>query len=66
MEYWWDDTDKAKLKYSERNLIQCQSVHHKSYAGWPGPKSDFRETFSSIIVAKGKLLFSRLYVYAYK
>jgi hypothetical protein len=27
----WNDIDRAKLKNSERNLSQCQFVHHKSH-----------------------------------
>ena len=23
MEHWWNDTDRGKLKYWERNIIQC-------------------------------------------
>jgi hypothetical protein len=28
-EPWWNDTDKEKLKNSEKNLSQCHFVHHK-------------------------------------
>jgi hypothetical protein len=32
MEYWCNDTDKAKLKYSEKKkLSKCDFVHHKSH-----------------------------------
>ena len=33
MEQWWNDTDRGKLKYWEKNLSQCHSVHHKSQLG---------------------------------
>jgi len=36
---WWDDDDKTKSKYSERNLFQSHFVHHKSqmeYLVWFG------------------------------
>jgi len=66
MEYWWEDTDKGKPKYSEKNLIQCPFVHSKSYAGWPRQKPGFRETVSSKTVTKSKLIFSGLCVYTYK
>jgi len=23
MEHWWNDTDRGKLKYWEKNIIQC-------------------------------------------
>jgi len=30
MEQWWNDTDRGKLKYWEKNLYQCHFSHHKS------------------------------------
>jgi hypothetical protein len=36
MENWWDDSDKRKWKYSEKNLSQCHFVWHKSPMDWPG------------------------------
>jgi hypothetical protein len=38
MEQWWNDTDRAKLKYWEENQSQCHFVHHESYMDWPGIK----------------------------
>jgi len=35
-EHWWNDTDRRKPKYSDRNLSQCQSVHYESNTNWPG------------------------------
>jgi hypothetical protein len=29
MELWWYDTDRGNPKYSEKNVSECQSVHHK-------------------------------------
>jgi hypothetical protein len=41
VEYWWNDTDKGKLKYWEINLFQCHCVNHTSHMDWvtiePGP-----------------------------
>jgi hypothetical protein len=32
MEQWWNNDDKqGKPKNSEKNLLQCHFVHHKSY-----------------------------------
>jgi hypothetical protein len=31
VEQQWNDTDRIKLKDSEKNLSQCHSVHHKSH-----------------------------------
>jgi hypothetical protein len=36
MEQWWNDTDRGKPKYWERNLFQWHFVHHKSNVDWPG------------------------------
>jgi hypothetical protein len=29
MEHRWNEIDKGKPKYSEKNLSQCHFVHHK-------------------------------------
>jgi hypothetical protein len=31
MEFWWNNTDRGKPKYSEKNLAQCHFVYHKSH-----------------------------------
>jgi len=36
MGYWWNDIDRGHPKYSEKNLSQCQFVHHRSYMDRPG------------------------------
>ena len=35
----WNDIDRGKAKYSERNLYQCHFVHYKSHNDWPGIES---------------------------
>jgi hypothetical protein len=35
MEHWWNDTDRGKLKYWERNLFHCDCVDHKSHTDGP-------------------------------
>jgi hypothetical protein len=36
MEHRWNETDKGKPKYSEKNLSQCHFVHHKLHMDRPG------------------------------
>jgi len=31
VEYWWNDTDRGKLKSSKENLSQYYFVQHKSH-----------------------------------
>jgi hypothetical protein len=31
MEEWWNDTDRGKVRYWEKNLSHCHFVHHKSH-----------------------------------
>jgi hypothetical protein len=35
-ERMWNDTDRENPKNSEKNLSQCQFVHHKSQIDWTG------------------------------
>jgi hypothetical protein len=36
VEYWWNDTDRGKPKYLEKNLSHCHFVLHKSHTERPG------------------------------
>jgi hypothetical protein len=36
MEYWWNDTDRKKPKYSEKNLSHCHIVSYKYDMPRPG------------------------------
>jgi hypothetical protein len=36
VEYWWNDTDREKPKYSEKNLSYCHFVSYKYDIPWPG------------------------------
>jgi hypothetical protein len=31
MEHWWNEIDREKPKYLEKNLSQCHFVHQKSH-----------------------------------
>ena len=35
-EHWWNDTDKRKSKYTDKNLDKGHFVDHKSHTNWPG------------------------------
>jgi len=39
MEHSWNDNEKGKLKYVNKNLFQCHFVHHKSHTDWPGTEA---------------------------
>jgi len=36
MERWWNDTERVKPKYWERNLSQCRLIHQKYDRHWSG------------------------------
>jgi hypothetical protein len=35
-EHWWNDTDRGKPKYVEKNLSQCYYAYHKHHTDWSG------------------------------
>jgi hypothetical protein len=34
MEQWWNDTDRGKLKYWEKNLSNCKLFYCRSHVVW--------------------------------
>jgi hypothetical protein len=36
----WNDTDRGKPKYSEKNVSQCYFVHHKTKTKWSGIETE--------------------------
>jgi hypothetical protein len=42
MEHRWNETDRGKPKYSEKNLSQCQFFHQKSHMDWSGIEPGLR------------------------
>jgi len=59
MEHSWNDNEKGKLKYINKNLFQCHFVHHQSHTDWPRPpwymKSEIL-TFLHILMNTSKFL----------
>jgi hypothetical protein len=35
MEYYWNNNELGRMKYSDKNMSQCHLVHQKSYMEWP-------------------------------
>jgi hypothetical protein len=35
MNHWWNDYDRGKPKYLQKNPSQCHFVHHKSHMAYP-------------------------------
>jgi hypothetical protein len=40
MEHRWNEIDRGKPKYSEKNLSQCHFVHHKFHMDRPGIETE--------------------------
>jgi len=36
MKHYWNDTDRGKLKHSEKPCHSATFVHHRSHVYWPG------------------------------
>jgi hypothetical protein len=36
MDRWWNDTGRGTHTYSEKIVVDCHFVHHKSHVDWPG------------------------------
>jgi hypothetical protein len=36
MQYWWNDNDRGKLKYLEKNLPQCANLSTTKHMDWLG------------------------------
>jgi hypothetical protein len=54
MENCWNDNDKGKPKYSERNLFQSQLVHHKSHMNWPEIEHGHQQSEDPRLTARPK------------
>jgi len=39
---WWNDADRERAQYSDRNLSQCHRVPHKPHRDFPGLKPFIR------------------------
>lgn len=64
MDHQWNGTDKGKSHYSEKNLFQCQAVHHSSNIGWPRPEVVLHDEkpVSDYCVTARFLIFKEEYV----
>lgn len=40
MKHWWNDPDKGKPKYWDKNPSLCQFEHHKYHVDWAGMELD--------------------------
>lgn len=36
MEHWYNDSNRGKPRYSEKNLAHCHFVNPKSHISWSG------------------------------
>jgi len=56
LELWWNETTREEVKSWEKNLSQCQFVHHKSDIEWTGVQPAENPQLSCW-VRKGRLYF---------
>ena len=57
-EHWWNDTDRGKPKYWDRNLLQCHFVHRTSDMDWPviepGPQRSMFISIHMLLLLEGQ------------
>jgi hypothetical protein len=69
--YWWTDNSQQRMKYSERRLFQCQSVHQKfriDYTGielQPRSKTPASNCHKGTIDSTSSLFVNCLFSYIY-
>jgi len=39
LKYWWNDTDKGKPNYVDKNQSHCHFAHHRSHLDHSGVES---------------------------
>ena len=62
VERWWNDSDRGREKYWERNPSQCHFFHYKSHIDWPGLRPEILHFFNgkiTIWINKGRVTFNK-------